>query len=109
MIKLEGKCCTYLILREFGAPMKLVMLITICLNERYSKVLRGKCLSYNFQLCFRKCHYECLQIQTELKLNRTHSLLGYAHDVNLLGDNIYNIKKNTETVVLVRMLIQKQM
>jgi hypothetical protein len=32
-------------------------------------------------------------------LNRTHQLLAYAHDVNLLGDNIDTIKKNIETSI----------
>jgi hypothetical protein len=32
-----------------------------------------------------------------LKLNVTHQLLAYADDVNLLGDNVDTIKKNTET------------
>jgi hypothetical protein len=34
-----------------------------------------------------------------LKLNRTHQLHAYADDVNLLGDNIETIKKNTETLI----------
>jgi hypothetical protein len=34
-----------------------------------------------------------------LKLNGTHQLLAYADDVNLLGDNIYIIKKNTEPLI----------
>jgi hypothetical protein len=34
-----------------------------------------------------------------LKLNETHQLLAYADDVNLLGDNIDTINKNTETLI----------
>jgi hypothetical protein len=30
------------------------------------------------------------------KLNRTHQLLAYTDDVNLLGDNIDTIKKDTK-------------
>jgi hypothetical protein len=33
-----------------------------------------------------------------LKLNGTHQLLAYADDVNLLGDNIDTINKNTQTL-----------
>jgi hypothetical protein len=40
-----------------------------------------------------------------LKLNGTHQLHAYADDVNLLGDNIDTIKKNTETLMLVRRLV----
>jgi hypothetical protein len=39
--------------------------------------------------------------QVGLKLNGTHPLLAYADDVNLLGDNIDIIKKNTETLIAV--------
>jgi coproporphyrinogen III oxidase-like Fe-S oxidoreductase len=34
-----------------------------------------------------------------LKLNGTHQLLAYADDVNLLGDNIDTINKNTQTLI----------
>jgi hypothetical protein len=34
-----------------------------------------------------------------LKLNGTDQLLVYAGGVNLLGDNMYTIKKNTETLM----------
>jgi hypothetical protein len=34
-----------------------------------------------------------------LKFNGTHELLAYADDVNLLGDDIYTTKRNTETVI----------
>jgi hypothetical protein len=32
-------------------------------------------------------------------LNGTHQLLAYADDMNLLGDNIDTINKNTETLI----------
>jgi hypothetical protein len=34
-----------------------------------------------------------------LKWNRTHQLLAYTDDMNLLGDRIDTLKKNTETVI----------
>jgi hypothetical protein len=37
--------------------------------------------------------------QVGLKLNETHQLLVYADDLNLLGDNLGTLKKNTETLI----------
>jgi hypothetical protein len=37
--------------------------------------------------------------QVGLKLNGTHQLLAYADDMNLLGDNIDTIKKNTGSLI----------
>jgi hypothetical protein len=34
-----------------------------------------------------------------LKLNGTNQLPAYADDVNILGDNIDTVKKNTETLI----------
>jgi hypothetical protein len=37
--------------------------------------------------------------QVGLKLNGTYQLPAYADDVNLLGDSIDTIEKNTETLI----------
>jgi hypothetical protein len=37
--------------------------------------------------------------QVGLQLGRTHQLLGSVDDVNLLGDNINSMKKNTEALI----------
>jgi hypothetical protein len=39
------------------------------------------------------------EIQVGLKLNRTHQLLNCADDVNLLGDNIDTVKRNTHILI----------
>jgi hypothetical protein len=106
----------YNILIQFGVPMKLVRLIKMCLNETYSKVRIGKHLSERFPIQNGLKQGDALspllfnvaleygirkvqEIQVGLKLNGTHQLLAYADDVNLLGDNIDTINKNTETLI----------
>jgi hypothetical protein len=53
-------------------------------------------LLFNFALehAIRKVY----ESQVGLNLSGTHQLLAYADDVNLLGDNIDTIRKNTETL-----------
>jgi hypothetical protein len=105
----------YIILMEFGVTMKLVRLSKMCLNETHSKACIGKCFSDNFlienglkqgdallpMLFDFALEYSIRKVQENqlgLKLNRTHQLLSYADEVNLLGDNIHSIKRNTETL-----------
>jgi hypothetical protein len=38
--------------------------------------------------------------QKGLKLNRTHQLLVYADDVNILGESVHTVKKNIEALVV---------
>jgi hypothetical protein len=93
--------------------MKLISLIKMCLNETYSKVHIGKQLSESFpiqnglkqddlspQLFSFALEYAIRkENQVGLKLNGTQQLLAYIDGVNLLGDNIDTIKKNTETLI----------
>ena len=97
----------YNILIEFRIPMKLVMLIEMCLNETYSRVsvdkhmydmlhiksgMKPDALSplfFNFAL-----EYTIRRVQVNqdyLKLNGTHELLVYADDFNVWGRSVHSI------------------
>jgi hypothetical protein len=46
-----------------------------------------------------KILYNTSLLKFKLKLNGTHHLLAYTGDVNLLGHNMYTIKRITETLI----------
>jgi hypothetical protein len=104
------------ILIELWVLMKLVRLIKMCLNERYSTVGVGKHSSDGLPIQNRlkqkdalsplllnfALKYDIRKIQENqvgLKLNGTHQLLAYGNDVNLLGDNINTTTRNLETLI----------
>jgi len=97
--------------------MKLARLIKMCLKETFNTFRVGKHLSnmfyirncfkqgdalssllFNFALDYAIRRYQVKQVG--LKLNGTHQLLTYAHDVNISGGSVHTIKKNTEALLV---------
>jgi hypothetical protein len=113
----------YNILIEFGIPRKLFGIIK-CLNETHNRVRIGKNLSdkftvqnglkqvdalsplfFNFAL--EDVIRRVLEKREGLKLNGTHQVLAYADDINILGENIDTIQKNTKALLDASRLVWK--
>jgi hypothetical protein len=88
----------------------------MCLNGTYCKVHIGKHLPESFPIqnglkqgdalsplllkfALEYAIRNAQKNQVGLKLNGTHQLLTYTDDVNLLGENIGTIRKNTEMLI----------
>jgi hypothetical protein len=109
MIQLGGKYCAMRVWSTHEIRLKM------CLNEMYSKFHTGINLSdkfpiqnhlkqgdvlspmlFNFAL-----EYVIRKVQETrlgMKLIGAHELLGYADDINVLGDNLDIVEKRTETL-----------
>ena len=96
--------------------MKLVRLIKICLNETYSRVRVGKCLSDMFHiknglqlgdaltplLLNSALNYAISRVQISqdgLKLNGTNQLLVNADDADIFGGKVHTVKKSIEALI----------
>jgi phosphoglycerate-specific signal transduction histidine kinase len=63
------------------------------------KCINPVCFNFLFNSALEYAIAKVQEYQVGLKLNGTHQLLVYADHVNLLGDNIDTIKKNTKTLI----------
>jgi hypothetical protein len=106
----------YNILIEFGIPRKLIGLVKMCLNETYSTVCTGKYQSDKFPIqnglkqednllplllnvALEFAVRRVQENQEGRKLKWTHQLLANADDVNIMEENIDNVKKNTAALL----------